>query len=241
MSNSVADKIRKLIAVADGSSHPEEADAFMAKAHALMQAHGLSLLDLGRLGEDAVGLDKDAMQHSAAYGFMTKVASAMAKYYGCKIVLTREGRNESYSVAGRESARITFVLMVPFVHRQIMELGRVGFNAGKYANRMQAVTRIGNAVALRIWQMVRGQEAAAAKAKAEAEATGASTARYATTGVNALVPVDLLETAIAEAFPDLRKAKITSLKTDSYSKEAANKVNLNSQAGYTPKAQIGSR
>lgn len=228
--SAVAEKIRKLIAHADSTAHPEEADAFMSKAHALMQAHGLSLLELGRLGEDPVGLDKDATTHSAAYGFMTKVASAMAEYYGCKIVLTRRGKDESYTVAGRESARITFLLMMPFVHRQIMQLGREGFNAGKYANRMQAVTRIGNAVALRIWDMCKQEEKATVAAGRD------------TTGINALVPVDIIQAAIDEAFPKLRKGKSSSLTTDSYSKMAAAKVNLSSQvSGSGAAKQIGNK
>lgn len=228
--SAIAEKIRKLIAHADSTAHPEEADAFMGKAHALLEAHGLSMLDLGKLGDDPVALEKDAFEHSAAYGFMTKVVSAMAKYYGCNVVICRHGKNESYAVAGRESARVTLTLMVPFVHRQIMNLGREGYNAGKYANRMQAVTRIGNAVALRIWAMCRESEKATVAAG------------RATTGINALVPVDIIAAAVAEAFPNLRQSKATSLTTDSYSKQAAEKVNLNSQVGRKSGAlQIGNK
>lgn len=228
--SAIAEKIRKLIAHADSTAHPEEADAFMGKAHALLEAHGLSMLDLGKLGDDPVAVDKHAFTHSAAYGFMGSVTSAMAKYYGCELAIFRMGKDKSYCVIGRESARVTLTLMVPFVHRQIMNLGREGFNKGMYANRMQAVTRIGNAVASRIWDMANAAE----------EATVG--AGRATTGVNALVPVDIIAAALAEAFPNIKEGRAVSLRTDSYSREQAEKVNLNSQVSRKSGAlQIGNK
>lgn len=233
MSDKIADKIKKLIAVADGTSNQYEAESFMAKVHDLLQAHGMTMLDLGKLGEDAVGIDVDAIETSATYSWMNSVGSALGEYYGCKLVSMKRKNAVIWTVAGRESARVTFTLMLPYVQRQVQALGLEAFRAGVYKSRLQSVARIGNAVAFRIWAMNREAAAAtAAKAKEAADA-GLSTAAYATKGVNALVPVDIIEALVADTFPELRKGRATKLTTDSYARDAAKKVNLSSQVNRT--------
>ena len=112
----IAEKIQKLLAKANSSTHPEEAETFMAKAHALLEQHGLSLFDLGKLdSEDPIGRsqDKEMLRANSAASWRTMVAGQLAIYYGCKMVTTNyRGDNFTYwTVFGRESARITFMLM----------------------------------------------------------------------------------------------------------------------------------
>lgn len=208
---SIHSKIAAIIAKADSTTHPEEAAAFMAKAQAMLEKHGISLLELGRMGEDPIGVDKDITGHSASYPWMVRVADALVKYYGCNFVRFKRGNRITYSVAGRESARITFTLMLPFVERQVKAWGRQAFNDGVYNSRMKAVTRIGNATAVRIWQLCRETP------RAEGE------------GINALVPVDLIKQALQEAFPDSKQPRKTKVTVDHYATNKAQELNLNSQ------------
>ena len=209
----VATKIQKLIALADSTTHPEEADTFMSKAHALMTEHGLNLLDLGKLSEDPVAVDKDAYDHAASYSFMPKLASAAAKYYGVDWARFKQGNRMLYSVAGRESARMTFMLMMPYLEREVKRVAREQFNEGHYSSRIQAATRVGNALALRIFDMARASHVKDAEGE----------------GVNALVPVDLTEQALAEAFPRLKKGRAVKVGTDSVARNAVKNINLNAQ------------
>lgn len=226
MTDKIADKIRKLIAHADSTSNQYEAEAFMAKVHDLLQAHGMSLLDVGKLTEDAVGVDVDTMSTSATYSWMTHVAGALARYYGCRAITIKRGNSVIWSVAGRESARVTFTLMVPYVQRCVQDLGLEAFRSGVYGSRLQSVARIGNALAFRINDMVRENQAAT-------EASG-----VATTGVNALVPVDLIQQAVDELWPELRKGRAVKLATDKYARDAAAKVNLSAQVNGANKPKL---
>lgn len=215
----IAAKIAKLIAKADSSTHPEEADTFMTKAQELLEAHGISMLDLGKLSEDAVGHDDDVYRSSE--NWKNKLAFILARLYGCQMVTNPvTAKQVKYVVFGRESARITFTLMLPYVIKQINKLGTEEHKAGNYPSRHKAMVAIAGAVTLRIWKMVQETEAQ----------------RPAGGGVNALVPVDLIDAAIAEKFPRLRKAS-NNIRTDSNARDVANRVSLHRQASATPAAR----
>ena len=223
----IAEKIRKLIAKANSSTHPEEGDTFMAKAQELMMAHGLSLLDLGRLdSEDPVGVDEEAATFSAGYSGMRIVAGQLARLYGCKMVFFKMPKNKvRIAVVGRESARITFTLMFPFVQRQLMKAGAELFNTGRYSSRIQSLNYVSNALAIRIAQLCDDQK--------QAEAKGAR-------GINALVPVDLIDAAMNDAFPRLRESRSRSIKLDHAAAKKAEGISLHRQAGAAPSIrQIG--
>jgi len=70
MSN-ISNKIAAMIAKAESSSHPEEADAFMSKVHELLEKHGLSLQDIGTINED------DPVGHTKEAGYYFKAENAM--------------------------------------------------------------------------------------------------------------------------------------------------------------------
>lgn len=220
----IAGIIRQLIAQADSTSHPEEAETFMAKANSLMTKYGLDLLDLGRLNnDDPLAAERDAFTTSASYPWARKIAAALARYYGCELVYYKiKSRNVFvYDLIGRESARVTFLLMFPYVKRQVAKLSAEAFNEGHYNSRMQAATHVGNATAVRIARM-----AAAAEADRMAKPASAGGG----TGVNALVPVDAIAALMAEEFPDVKVAKPTSTKYDHVAQEKAKRVNVNRQA-----------
>lgn len=207
----IAQKIAKLIAKADSSTHPEESETFMVKAHDLMIRNGLDLMDLGRLSEDPTGIDEDAYQHPAAYSWLHRVASAAANYYGVSFRRFTLGRTMTYTVSGRQSARITFLLMMPYLYREVMRLGRELYKAGEYRSAMTATTRVGNSLASRIWAMV------------------PETKKYEGEGINALVPVDINRQLLDDRYGEARTPRGGTVRVDAASEAAAANINLSRQ------------
>lgn len=210
----IADKISKLLAIADSTVHKEEADAFMAKAHALLEEHGLSLLDLGKLNsEDPVGNSGNI--YTSSDPWKDQVAFKLACYYGCEMITRRSGKTtRGFYVIGRESARITFQLMLPFVLRQVAALALSELAKGHYRTAARARTSIANALAIRLWKLTEANE------KARPASHGS--------GINALVPVDLIEHLIKQDFPVVKPSKAR-YDHDYNAVEVANKVSLNQQ------------
>lgn len=228
---SIAERIRKIIAKADSSSHREEAESFLVKARQLMEEHGLSLLDLGRLNsDDPVGVDKYFYRGHIIDSWRQLVAGQLAAFFGCELVSTTSGANRWHSVIGRESARMTHQLMWPFVDRQVMQMAREDVKSGIYPSVNVARRRIGQQLALRLDKLNNAK-------KAEAPIAGRDLS-----GVNALVPVDLIEAAAAEAFPDLyRDPRKTKVRYDGNAKQRAEQVSLHHQAGSAaPALRLGS-
>lgn len=219
MSN-IADRIRKLIAKADSTSHPEEAETFMAKAQQLLEQHGMDLNDIGRLDEDdTVGRSAgDHLRNNGNANWRFALAGALAKFYGCRIIGTRRGNFTYWNVFGRESARVTFELMFPYVDRQVLALAREETRKGNFANYKQAHGQVGRALTSRIYRMMEAQEAARPAASADTH--------------NALVPVDQIENSI-EAWlggTKLRQSRAGHGGATGAAHRAAAKVSLNRQA-----------
>lgn len=207
-----ADKIRKLLAKANSTTHPEEAEAFMTKARALMEEHGISLLDLGRLNtDDPVGLDRSVYRANINDRWRFYLIGQLARYYGCKTVYTPEGGNRDYHIVGRESARITFQLMWPFIDRQVMAMAREDVKRGIYRTVSTARHKIGYALAVRISQLL--QQSTATEGQ----------------GVNALVPVDLIEAAMDHYFPGATEGKKRQVSFDVNAQRRAGEVSLHQQ------------
>jgi len=214
---SIVEKIKKIVAKAESTTSPEEAQAFMEKAQQLMMEHGFTLLDLGKLDdEDPVGVDKGARRMTNG-AWEQAVLSMLGPYYGCRVII--EG-GKMLGVAGRESARVTFLLMAPFVVAQVRAAARRAYKAGEFTSAGRARTAIGNALALRIRDLVR----------AEREKTTGTGLR----GMNALVPVDSVQAAMEEAYGKLGKGRARSLRTSAAGKRAAQGISLRKQTGRAP-------
>lgn len=216
---SIADKIRKIIAKAESTTNDDEADAFMAKAQSMMIEHGLSLLDIGRLdAEDPVGHDKDFAYHSQSSSWRTPVVSSLASLYGCQIVRSHRGNQTYFTLFGRESARVTTTLMWPYVDRQVLRLARAAHAAGEFPSASVAASRIGYALALRIDKLVREERQREVKT-----ATGR--------GLNALVPVDLIDAEMKSVFPRLVFSRPRTVKVSAAATKAAASISLHKQTG----------
>ncbi|MGL5734037.1 MAG: DUF2786 domain-containing protein [Beijerinckiaceae bacterium] len=215
----MADKIRKLIAKADSSTHSEEASTFMAKAQAMMIEHGLSLLDLGRLNQDdPLGEDKDAMHTWKSSPWAKPLIFQLAEYYGCQALSfsAKLGPNKNkyrFNLIGRESARITATLMIPFIIRQTKSAARAAFNFGEYLSYPKAETRIGNAMVLRVEKLNL------------ARAREVPTAR----GFNSLVPVNEIKALMDQLYSEAKEAPTPSRLMDWNAIAAADQINLDLQ------------
>lgn len=214
----IASKIQKLIAHAEGTNNEHEAEIFMSKAHAMMEEHSLSLLDLGRLNdEDVVGKNRDAVTFAGTW--QRKMAAGLARYFGCNVVQTSHGRTKHLHLIGRESARTTTLLMLPFVLKQVYSLAD-DLAAEEGITRSKACTAVGNALTYRL------QDLAIRKASAP---KGGS-------GINALVPVDLIKAEMEEQFGRLTSVRGRGMKTSSAAQNAAAKVSLHKQASHSAPA-----
>lgn len=223
MSADIADKLKKIIAKADGTSNEAEAATFMAKAQQLMIEHGLTLLDLGKLdSDDPVGHARD-MYHNQSDAWKKLVGWNLGTYYGCKVIMSKETISRTaWVVFGRESARTTFALMWPYIDQQVSQLAKQATAAGHYETLSKAKTAIGNSLAIRIGILNRE------RAEAEKATSGAS---GKATGLTALVPVDIIESAIAEVFPHTKTTSRKGVKTDGVARSLAGQVRLNAQVG----------
>lgn len=215
----IAAKIQRLIAKADSSTHEEEADTFMTKAQALMEQHGLSLLDLGRLdAEDPVGeTTDDELRNNGSARWRFVLAGQLARYYGCKLIGDQRGSFLYWHLFGRESGRVTFQLMWPYVVRQVMKLGNEGAKAGHYSSGKNGHKAVALALASRIGAMASAEE------RRRNAATGTTSSQ-----LNALVPVDMIRQCVEQAFPKLRTTK-SRFTYDPNAAKAAAGVNLDTQ------------
>jgi|GEM_PF-3853963 len=216
--SAIADKIRKIIAKADSSTHPEEAAVFMDKAQRMMEEHGLNLLDLGRLdSDDPVGVDRDFYRSFKTTPYWEMLAYQVAEYFGCKLVVTTKANGDKFhTIAGRESARITHTLMWPFVMRQIKAIAVADYKAGLFPHPKTAYRDLAIALAIRVQALN-----AAKRVKRNAEPLSQ---------VNALVPVDLIQQALMEVFPNMRQgSKAKTVTLNPHAAERAKGVSLNLQ------------
>ncbi len=211
-------KIAKLIAKAESTTHIEEADTFMAKALEMLEAHGIKLQEMKTINiDDPVTNIKEAGHAYRAEYALTNVAHALARYYGCKSLYHREGRNKIViEVIGRQSACITFQLMFPYVKKQIHRLAARAVCPNLFETKSKALTSIANGLTERLDRLYWADRDMNLKSDPK--------------GDSALVPVDLIDQRIMMLYPDLRKARgWGGMGTDDMGRALAKNVKINSQ------------
>lgn len=209
----IAQKINKILEKAQSTDQAGEAEVLMEKVHAMLEQHGLDLLDLGTLdADDPVGVDKSVATFWASASFTGMLASCAARYYGCETIVSRQGNKRWISVAGRESARVTFRLMFPFILEQVQKEASELVKQRKASSRSRAMTAVGNALAYRLSSLT-------VEKKDQSTETG-----------KALIPVDMIDLAMSDAFPDLRRLKPRAVKTTAAAVTAAEGISLHRQA-----------
>jgi hypothetical protein len=217
----IAQRIQKILDKANSTDSDAEAAMLMQKVHNMLDKHGMDLLELGKLDEDPLGVQKGAVECAPSEKWQVRLIQQVARYYGCQTVYKPGYINRlngfrcptTISLAGRESARMTVKAMWPFIRQQVRALGR---QLAKETGRgpSSEVNAVANALTLRIHRLVEQQESVVPQKTR-----------------NALVPVDEIEAVLAEAFPDLVGGKKVRISSNSKARDAASKVSLYRQTG----------
>lgn len=225
---SIKTRIAKLLAKAEGTDNAAEAESFMAKVNALLEEHQIEMHEIRQkmangVDTDPIGKQKGETNIYASMLWARGVASALARYYGCRYVYWKVGNHIRYEILGRESARTTFELMLPFILTQVrLQARNMDSGRSNASSRSVLERQVGQALEIRIWRMVRDADAQ----------------RIVLTG-RGLVPFDNLDALMEDFFPQLKKARQRKAITlDAAAVEAAKKISLHHQAGGKPNAKM---
>lgn len=96
MNESIKDKIRKLLAMADGQANENESAVAMKLASRLMMEHGI---ERDQISAEIAKL-KRGEWFDLTWGWINYAAQAAATLYGCMVV-TRKGDKKQFQFAGR--------------------------------------------------------------------------------------------------------------------------------------------
>jgi len=115
-------------------------------------------------------------------------------------------------IFGRDSARITFTLMFPYIKKQVHKMAREHFEDGHSGSKSKSLTLVANSLAMRIKKMIPDIP--------KAQSTNTS---------NALVPVNEINALMYQIYSDLEEVKGSTIKTSDSAQEYADKINLDDQ------------
>lgn len=213
MTDSIKKKIAALLAKAEGTTNQFEADAFMAKVNELLERHQIEMHEIRSAQDnDPMGKEKGTANIYASMSWAKDVANALSRYYGCRFVYWRRGNHTIYEVIGRESARMTFEMMLPFVLSQVkQQASRIVREQGSTVSVMSR--EVGQALTIRIFKMIPKVE----EHRAELER-------------NALVPVSDVQAFMDAEYLKLKVGKNKQFNYGAAARDAADKVSLNVQA-----------
>lgn len=220
MSYDIAKKIHQLVAKAESTKHEAEAEAIMVKVRDLLNLHGLSLLTIATsLSDDPVLVQENAGAYFKSEGWGRRLSLAVAQYYGVKLIWSRKASSPNkinFTIAGRESCRAAFCAMMPYLQREVRRQARIADNAYHYTSFSRACTAIGNGLTYRLLTL--------------AEKNVATTPRQQS-GLNALVPVDIIQNVIDTHFGKggVVESRQRTLKVNWIDVEIANGINLGDQ------------
>lgn len=229
----IVEKIKALLAKAASTDSQAEAEAFLAKAHELMEKHQLGAEDLER--DDPVDQSIAAKANGGASpDWDFQLMFAVARYFGCKGIQRWSQTNTegeflkagqyTMRIVGRESARVTAIEMHKYLVATVRRLGRT-HAADMGLKPDQAARRIGRALQIRINALCPPPPAP------ETEA-----------GKNALVTIDRTLAKYNELFPDARTIKSPGVRTNRTAKEIASGIGLNLQTSSSASSmRIGSK
>lgn len=210
-------KIAALLAKAESTTNEFEAAAFMAKVNELLEKHQLEMHEVRSARENAsdpMGKETGTTNLYASMLWARDLGGALARYYGCRFVYWKRGNHFTYQIVGRESARITFELMFPFIITQVkLQAKHLDGATGNARSRSILERQVGQAL------MIRVELLAHANAKHRVVLTG-----------RGLIPVDDLDAAMDQFFPKVKIAKEKTIELDPAAMTAAEKIGLHHQA-----------
>lgn len=216
----IVEKIKALLAMAASTDHQAEAEAFLAKAHALMEKHQLEAGDLET--EDPIHESVGCRANGGASpDWDFQLMFAVSRFFGCKSIQwhSKKRTDGTYTVAGeytmrvvgRESARITAIEMHKYLVKTVRRLGRE--NAASMGLKADTASRrIGRALHLRIEALTPDEPEAITPA-----------------GKNALITLNAVLAKYNELFPDARTLGGAGVLTTDKSVQLAEGIGLNLQ------------
>jgi len=213
---SIKTKIAALLAKAEGTDNEFEAQTFMAKVNELLEKHQIEMHEIRQAqgDQDPMGKQTGETNVYASMLWARDLGGMLARYYGCRYVYYRRGNHFDYEVVGRESARMTFELMFPFIITQVrLQAKHLCVGSYNVASKSVMEREVGQALIVRIARMVKDAEAQ----------------RVVLTG-KGLIPVSDLDAAMADFYPVLKTAKNKPLRFSGDAWNAAQKVSLHHQA-----------
>lgn len=216
MTDKIKDKIAALLAKAEGTDNLFEADSFMAKVNELLERHQMDLHEIRKhsgVNADPMGHQSGETKLYASILWARRAGSALARYYGCKMIYWKRGNHFIYEIVGPESGRTTFELLFPFVISQCKQrANRLWIKHGEQSKSVWE-REVGQALEARIWKLVPQVEAK----RAENEA-------------NALVPVDDLQAYVDEHLGKVKVNKKNNFNFGVEAAQAAAGISINVQA-----------
>jgi Protein of unknown function (DUF2786) len=154
--NRIKNIISALLAKAKSTTHPEEAEACMAKAIQLMEKHQIELHELGV--EDVIGLTEGVQAQAGPPSYKSDVQRALAKLYGARPVIRWTCHKRwTVDICGPESSRLTTVLMTDFVWDEVNKQAAEITKQGLY-NKAQAVRHVAKALVSRIHGLINARK-----------------------------------------------------------------------------------
>ena len=226
------EKIAKMLRLAEGEAkngNDDLAATYMAKIDKMLEEHQIGLHEVRANEErisDPMGQTKGENKVSSTLAWYRLATNAISNYYGCKMVFTTDKKQVHYVLVGRESARVTAELMIPFVISQVKQQTRVYLRkmiAMGYTDMTEtkAQTHIGLALVDRIWALIR------ANAGHKASLVG-----------RGLIPVNDVQAFMDEVFGKLGKRKKSTGTTTGTAREFADKISLHVQTTHDRKRML---
>lgn len=213
MTDSIKKKIAALLAKAESTDNEFEADTFMAKVNELLEKHQMEMHEIRAMGnDDPLGHELGTFKCYASMSWIKMLAHNLASYYGCTTVWTKKGNHFHYQVVGRESARTTFELMLPFVVTQVR---RAATKLASETGQTNAVAQrqISHALTIRVFKLYQANK----QVRDDLAGKG-------------LIPVTDLDAYMNDTFSGLIKGKPRNLKTSLSAREHADRISLSAQA-----------
>jgi hypothetical protein len=210
---SIKTKIAALLNKAEKTDNAFEAETFMNKVNELLEKYQIEMTEIRNMrpagDTDPMGHQQGETNIYASMLWARTLAGTVARYYGCKFIYWKRGNHYKYEVVGRESARVTFELMLPFIISQVKQQAKTL----RHLTASVAQREVGQALLVRIARMIPVAE------QRRSELTK-----------NALIPVNDLEGYMAIHNPNVKTGKVTTLRFGRSAEEAASRISLHHQA-----------
>lgn len=123
----IIDKIRKLLAKANGTTNEAEAAVFAAKAREMMIQHQLDQTDVEQDAEGSPEIDVTYVEVKYDTPWARQLCYWLAKYYLCGMYRSRRTGSISaaYVIVGRESRRAVVAEMFEYLQKTVYRLSNV--------------------------------------------------------------------------------------------------------------------